>query len=75
MFIKYPDSYKNRSQVDSISLDFSRAFDVVPHNRLLLKMDYYGIRKILPWISDFLSNRNQVVVMVFCQVNAAEAVT
>ena len=53
----------NKSQVDSISLDFSRAFDVVPHQRLLLKMDFYGIRKILPWIEDFLTNRNQVVVI------------
>ena len=36
------------SQVDAIALDFQRAFDV-PHCRLLLKMQYYGIRKLNPW--------------------------
>ena len=54
---------ENKSQVDAISLDFARAFDVVPHQRLLLKMNFYGIRKILPWIQDFLTNRNQIVVI------------
>ena len=47
------------SQTDAISLDLSRAFDTVPHYRLLLKMNYYGIRKVLPWIKDFLTDRNQ----------------
>ena len=28
-------------------LDFSKAFDKVPHARLLLKMDFYGIRSII----------------------------
>ena len=54
---------ENNKQTDAISLDFSRAFDTVPHNRLLLKMDYYGIRKILPWINDFLSDRKQCVMI------------
>ena len=53
----------DNKQTDAISLDFSRAFDVVPHKRLLLKMNYYGIRKILPWIEDFLSLRRQTVVI------------
>lgn len=56
-------SLNNNKQTDAISLDFSRAFDVVPHKRLLLKMNYYGIRKILPWIEDFLSLRRQTVVI------------
>ena len=51
------------SQVDVISLDFARAFDVVPIERLLLKMNYYGIRKLLPWFRDFLKNRKQRVVI------------
>ena len=28
-------------QVDMILLDFSKAFDTVPHHRLLLKLKYY----------------------------------
>ena len=31
------------SQPDAILLEFSKAFDSVPHQRLLLKLDYYGI--------------------------------
>ena len=49
-------------QTDAILLDFSKAFDSVPHERLLTKLDYYGIRgKMLSWIKAFLSNRTQNV--------------
>ena len=49
-------------QTDAILLDFSKAFDSVPHQRLLLKLDYYGIRgNLLLWIKAFLSNRSQFV--------------
>ena len=33
-----------RSQTDVILLDFSKAFDSVPHKRLLVKLDFDGIR-------------------------------
>ena len=52
----------SRSQTDVILLDLSKAFDSVPHQRLLLKLDYYGIcGKTAAWIKAFLSNRSQVV--------------
>ena len=54
---------ENCAQTDIISLDFSKAFDVVPHSRLLLKMNYYGVRNILPWIKSFLTNRKQTVII------------
>ena len=45
-------------------MDFSKAFDVVPHQKLLHKIDYYGIRgKTKQWISSFLTNRLQRVVV------------
>ena len=34
----------HQKQVDIILLDFAKAFDTVPHQRLLMKLQYYGIR-------------------------------
>ena len=59
----FADAIEMSSQVDAIALDFSKAFDVVPHERLLLKLDYYGIRELKPWFRDFLSGRTQTVVV------------
>ena len=47
---------------DCIYLDFAKAFDKVPHRRLINKIEAYGIKgDLLRWISDFLSNRTQLV--------------
>jgi hypothetical protein len=57
-------SLDNNIQMDLIVMDFSKAFDKVPHNRLLHKADFYGIRgNTLEWIRSFLSNRTQKVVL------------
>lgn len=43
---------------DIIYLDFSKAFDKVPHRRLLLKLKAAGINgKLLQWIENFLCDR------------------
>jgi hypothetical protein len=48
--------------VDVVYLDFAKAFDTVPHNRLLGKLYSYGIRDpILSWTRSFLNNRTQLV--------------
>ncbi|CAG2209440.1 unnamed protein product [Mytilus edulis] len=48
--------------LDSIFLDFSKAFDTVPHQRLFLKLEKLGIKGcILNWIKSFLSGRKQCV--------------
>ena len=54
----------NKDQIDVAILDFSKAFDVVPHQRLLRKLRMYGLEgKCLSWISDFLKNRTQSVLV------------
>ena len=50
--------------VDTIYLDFAKAFDTVPHNRLLHKLKAYGISgKLLDWIQSFLTDRTQYVTV------------
>ncbi|KAK3104461.1 hypothetical protein FSP39_002497 [Pinctada imbricata] len=51
-------------QTDVIVMDFAKAFDKVPHKRLLYKLAFYGIREnTLHWIQDFLHLRTQAVVL------------
>ena len=55
------------SQTDVIVLDFSKAFDKVPHRRLLNKLRLYGVSgPILQWIDMFLSGRSQNVTVDGC---------
>lgn len=50
-----------------IFLDFSKAFDTVPHIKLCHKLAHIGIQgKLLDWITDFLCNRRQCVVISGC---------
>ena len=50
--------------VEVIYLDFQKAFDQVPHKRLLNKLSYYGIKNpVHGWIKDFLQGRNQFVAV------------
>ena len=53
-----------RRSVHAVFLDFAKAFDSVPHQRLLIKLDHIGLRgPLLKWISNFLSGREQRVVI------------
>ena len=50
--------------LDIIYCDFMKAFDKVPHRRLLLKIEKYGITgNILGWISSFLHKRSQKILV------------
>jgi len=58
--------YDTGIQTDIIFTDFAKAFDTVPHQRLMYKLEWYGIRGNLKnWISSFLncSCRMQCVVL------------
>ena len=52
------------SPIDIIYLDFQKAFDKVPHQRLLLKLKAHGIGdSITDWIEQWLTDRRQRVVV------------
>ena len=54
---------------DVVYFDFSKAFDSVPHARLLLKLQAYGINgQLLKWFESFLTGRRQYV-----KVNSASS--
>lgn len=56
------DSFDEGEPVDMVYLDFKKAFDTVPHQRLLCKLQSYGItNKVYSWVADFLSGRCQRV--------------
>ena len=55
---------KKGSQINIAILDFSKAFDTLPHDGLLSKLKHYSIdEKIWLWIYSFLKNRKQSVVV------------
>ena len=51
-------------QVDLIMLNFSKVFDTVAHNKLLLKLTHLGIQSNTNfWIQTWLTSRTQKVVV------------
>ena len=55
---------RNHRQADVIIMNFAKAFDKVPHRRLLYKLYYYGIRgSTHKGITSWLSERSQKVVL------------
>ena len=58
------NNMQNGGQTDVAMMDFSKAFDKVGHQRLLLKLHHYGVRgKTNKWIQAFFTNRTQRVVL------------
>ena len=56
------DSLDNGDKIDAIIVDFSKAFDLVPHGRLLAKIAKAGVdTRVIGWIREFLSDRTQRV--------------
>ena len=51
-------------QTDVIYLDFSKAFDSVDHRIILSKLKLHGVEgRCLDWLSDYLTDRTQRVVV------------
>ena len=58
-------------QTDAILLDFSKAFDKVDHKLLLSKINHAGIHgPLLDWMTSFLSDSSQYVIVDGCKSNA-----
>ena len=56
-FLEEITKIDERSPVDIIYLDFQKAFDKVPHQRLLLKLKAHGIGDgIIDWIEQWLTD-------------------
>jgi len=56
--------YDDGNALDIIYLDFSKAFDKVPKNKLLKKAETLGISgNVLNWLKNWLSDRRQRVVI------------
>ena len=69
-------SLDNLIQTDMVVLDFSKAFDRVPHQRLMRKLHHYGIRgSTHSWISSFLTGRTQKVVVEGCSSDSVPVVS
>ena len=59
---EWTDLIEQGEPFDVIYTDFSKAFDSVPHQRLLAKLESLGIQgDILHWIKSFLNGRSQCV--------------
>jgi hypothetical protein len=60
----------NGGSIDSVYMDSMKAFDKVPHKRLMQKMEWYDINnKTINWVRNFLTDRKQKV-----SVNGAESI-
>jgi hypothetical protein len=56
------DSLDEGVRTDAIVIDFSKAFDLVPHDRLLQKISETGVDvRVVKWIKEFLLGRSQRV--------------
>ena len=50
--------------MDVVYLDFQKAFDKVPHQRLILKLKAHGIgNDVINWIEKWLTHRRQRVLL------------
>ena len=57
-------NFDSKQQTDLVILDFSKAFDTVPHKKLLFKLSKYGITgNIYKWIQSFLVHINQQFIV------------
>ena len=55
------DCIDNGDRIDATIIDISKAFDLVPHDRLLTKIAISGVdSRVDTWVRDFLLGRTQI---------------
>ena len=55
---------KGGEAIDTIYVDFMKAFDKVPHKKLITKLESYGLsNQIIKWVNNFLNERIQKVTV------------
>ena len=60
----WTDQLEKGIDIDALYFDFSKAFDTVPHRRLLSKLESYKVlQQITDWVEAYLSNRKQRVLV------------
>ena len=63
-FLDELTTHVEMEQIDTVVMDFAKAFNKVDHSLLLHKLHHYGIRDTLnQWICSFLTNWKQAVVV------------
>ena len=56
VYDKLTELIDDGKSIDIVYLDFRKAFDKIPHERLLVKMKGYGIKgNVIGWVRIFFS--------------------
>ena len=61
---KWTEMIENGDPIDVVYLDFAKAFDSVPHRRMITKLEACGVSgELLRWMESFLIGRQQRVAV------------
>ncbi len=61
---KWTQALEDGHVIDCVYMDYQKAFDKVPHQRLISKLSSYHINQVLiEWIKQFLTSRQQQVIV------------
>ena len=62
--VNWTQTIEEGGTTDVVYMDYQKAFDSVPHRRLILKLESCGIQgNVLNWVKAFLSDRKQKVIV------------